>query len=408
MSIKSVIGASVVSSFATTALLTMHPAAYAASAFATVASAVSCATSGSCVSGSNTSSGPGVSGTSAKGYGVEGISTSNDGLKGISTSSNGLSASSTSSYGVKGESSTNYAVYAASKSGGGVLATTSNTSDTKQAAVTGNDLSTNGSDNDGVLGTVTNGNYGVEGTSGDDARGGVAGSATSGVGVRAASNSGQALVAQSTSDEALFAMTSSGHEAAEIANRGGAVGLVAEAGIVAIQGIGLGHGDPLMLQTSNGSQTSTVFYVDANGNVHYAGSLESFAETPSGATVSSYGTTTTRPTVEDTGTAHLTAGTAAVALDPTFAATIDRTSAYRVFITPAGETRGLFVASRSLRGFTVREVQGGRSSTDFDYRIVAIAAGHADQHMARIDPASIPNMPMPKPHVARTRTRATR
>ena len=42
-----------------------------------------------------------------------------------------------------------------------------------------------------------------------------------------------------------------------------------------------------------------------------------------------------------------------------------------VFITPAGDSRGLYVANRTLAGFWVRENQGGRSTLFFDYRIVA-------------------------------------
>jgi hypothetical protein len=58
----------------------------------------------------------------------------------------------------------------------------------------------------------------------------------------------------------------------------------------------------------------------------------------------------------------LVSGVAVVRLDPTFAASIDPTMAYRVFVTPAGDTRGLFVATRGATGFVVRESQAGRST----------------------------------------------
>jgi len=99
------------------------------------------------------------------------------------------------------------------------------------------------------------------------------------------------------------------------------------------------------------------------------------------------------PTVEDTGTAQLVGGSAAVRLDHTFAATIEPTIAYRVFLTPGGDTRGLYVATKTAGGFIVREAQGGRSSVSFDYRIVATAAGQAGQRMTIASAATLPHAP---------------
>ena len=42
-----------------------------------------------------------------------------------------------------------------------------------------------------------------------------------------------------------------------------------------------------------------------------------------------------------------------------------------MFLTPLGDTRGLYVSAKSPRSFTVRETQGGRATLAFDYRIVA-------------------------------------
>jgi hypothetical protein len=55
---------------------------------------------------------------------------------------------------------------------------------------------------------------------------------------------------------------------------------------------------------------------------------------------------------------------------------------YRVFLTPSGDTRGLFVAMRTVNGFIVRESQGGHATVSFDYRIVATALGQAGERMA--------------------------
>src|SRR5262249_26347515 len=70
---------------------------------------------------------------------------------------------------------------------------------------------------------------------------------------------------------------------------------------------------------------------------------------------------------EDFGTAKLKRGRTVVKLDADFARLIQRD--YRVFLTPEGDCRGLYVR-KSATNFEVREVQGGRSNVAFSYRIV--------------------------------------
>ena len=81
-----------------------------------------------------------------------------------------------------------------------------------------------------------------------------------------------------------------------------------------------------------------------------------------------------------------------------FAASIDSATAYRVFVTPAGDTRGLFVSSRSPAGLVVREAQIGHSTVAFDYRVVATALGKTGQRMAPVNAAidaSFAKAPLP-------------
>jgi hypothetical protein len=94
-----------------------------------------------------------------------------------------------------------------------------------------------------------------------------------------------------------------------------------------------------------------------------------------------------------------------VELDPTFARTLDTQRTYQVFLTPGGDTRGLYVASKSPSQFVVREVQGGHGTFPFDYHIYGTALGKATQHMtfmqphARLLPAPqhpLGRQPMPK------------
>jgi len=52
-----------------------------------------------------------------------------------------------------------------------------------------------------------------------------------------------------------------------------------------------------------------------------------------------------------------------------------------VFLTPSGDCKGLYVGQRSAGGFEVRELGGGTSSIEFDYRIVAERRGYENIRM---------------------------
>jgi hypothetical protein len=133
--------------------------------------------------------------------------------------------------------------------------------------------------------------------------------------------------------------------------------------------------------------STTIFYghdtvTGANCTINYdaamtctgtvsGSALRSSVRTADGRTVPTYTREERRASIEDVGTAAISAGIARVALDPSFAAAIAPDAPYHVFVTPLGDTRGLYVAATTARGFTVLEAQGGRSALSFDYRIVA-------------------------------------
>ena len=91
--------------------------------------------------------------------------------------------------------------------------------------------------------------------------------------------------------------------------------------------------------------------------------------TASGQHVLAYAAESASETLEDVGTGRMVGGIASVAIDRAFGSTIDR-SAYHVFLTPKGDA-SLYVAEKNPAGFVVRETHGGRSTLDFDYRIIA-------------------------------------
>ena len=97
-----------------------------------------------------------------------------------------------------------------------------------------------------------------------------------------------------------------------------------------------------------------------------------------------FGARSTRATLEDTGTARLNAGEATVRFDAAFESAIDASRGYQVFLTPDGDTRGLYIAAKYEGGFVVRETEHGRSSLFFDYRVVAHPYDATDERLPRL------------------------
>ena len=150
---------------------------------------------------------------------------------------------------------------------------------------------------------------------------------------------------------------------------------------------------PAMAVTTNYAQGSGVTFfeaydnagtllasIDDGGNMHLAGLLYTSGSCHSGCmptrnvtntTVVAYTPRQSSPTIEDFDEAQLTNGTAFVHINADFRATIDPASHYFVFVTPHGDSRGLYVTDETATGFWVRENGGGRTTMAFDYRIVA-------------------------------------
>jgi hypothetical protein len=106
-----------------------------------------------------------------------------------------------------------------------------------------------------------------------------------------------------------------------------------------------------------------------------------------------YAVEATQPMFEDFGSAWLEGGQARVELDSIFAATVNTGIKYHVFLTPrSGETKGLAVVAQDAGGFTAQEAQGGRSSYEFDYRVMAKVRGH---ERTRLEPFTLPPVPTP-------------
>lgn len=158
-----------------------------------------------------------------------------------------------------------------------------------------------------------------------------------------------------------------------------------------VEGASSGTGSAIM-QMFDGASNLDLDLSD-RGDLFVAGHLYTSGNCSSGCMVggkrvrslSEYAPRETVPTMEDLGEGQLTGGSAVIALEPKFASAIDQHANYLVFLTPEGDCRGLYVAQKTSTAFTVRELQGGRSSLQFNYRIVAKPYGDSAARLPMTD-----------------------
>jgi hypothetical protein len=129
--------------------------------------------------------------------------------------------------------------------------------------------------------------------------------------------------------------------------------------------------------------------LDCSGNISTGASLESVHRNGRGQRVVAYAPESATSTVEDVGTARIAGGVGYVRIDQAFAAMMDGRW-YYVFLTPLGDTRGLYVSLKTATGFQVRESERGRSSLNFDYRIVAHPLDAGDDRLPPAQPNASP------------------
>jgi len=148
----------------------------------------------------------------------------------------------------------------------------------------------------------------------------------------------------------------------------------------AVAAVCLNGGAAIQAVTSLTSTYTLLMTLDCGGNLTVAGTIMSQSamvdtKTVDGRDVAAYQARQTQATIEDFGEGQIVGGIGSVRLNADFASTIDRRGGYLVFITPEGDSRGLYVEHKTGAGFEVRESQGGRSTIAFSYRIVAHPMG---------------------------------
>jgi hypothetical protein len=123
----------------------------------------------------------------------------------------------------------------------------------------------------------------------------------------------------------------------------------------------------------------------ANGNLGASGSKPAVVALPDNRVVELYAMESPELWFEDFGSGQLRGGVGEVALEPTFALSVNTGTDYHVFLTPNGDCEGLYVAQKTATGFQVRELRGGKSNITFDYRIVAKRRGYEDVRMDQLE-----------------------
>lgn len=134
---------------------------------------------------------------------------------------------------------------------------------------------------------------------------------------------------------------------------------------------------------AHGSHYGGTCLMDVSGNLLCNGSKSAVVPVDGGARkVALYAVEAPENWFEDFGSGQLVNGSARVELESIFAQTVDTELDYHVFLTPNGESKGLYVKQKTATSFEVRENEGGTSNLAFDYRIVARRRGYENIRLA--------------------------
>jgi hypothetical protein len=134
------------------------------------------------------------------------------------------------------------------------------------------------------------------------------------------------------------------------------------------------------------------YAVYCHGNFAATGTKSAIVPHPDGSCRKLYCLESPETWFEDFGVARLMDGTVTVQLDPDFTAVV-RNDAYHIFLTPQGDSNGLYVSSQSPTSFTVKEQHAGTSTLPFSYRVVAKRKDVVAPRMERVTLEEVPKPP---------------
>lgn len=119
----------------------------------------------------------------------------------------------------------------------------------------------------------------------------------------------------------------------------------------------------------------TFCQVNYSADLYCDGTITASVHAADNTRIQTYSVQSSENWIEDFGSGQLQNGRATITLDPTFAKTINTGLDYHVFLTPNGDSKGLYVTAKGPGSFEVRESNGGASTIAFDYRIVGKRLG---------------------------------
>jgi len=354
-----------------------------------------------------------IAGTGTTGdVGVEGSSDTSTGVWGDSTSGNGVYGVTGSGYGVYGTAvGSGRGGYFTNGSEGTAALYASNSATSDAIAIQGQTTSTGGpsvyggaSGNDayGIYGAAFgNGGTGVYGIAAGtfDSTGvasvGVGGFATQSIGV---------LGVDGTYSHSFDALEAYGYSAGiwgdtDVAGNGVVVASVAgtadnnsaayfynkSASFSTVVAYNEYPGNNGLFELVNASSPAGTCGIGGSGDLSCTGQLKSLVSASGGARkVETYAMQSPENWMEDFGSGSLERGVAIVKIDSAFAETVTGDASYHVFITPNGDSKGLYVIRKTATTFEVRESGGGVSTLTFDYRIVAKRRGYETQRLTDV------------------------
>jgi len=263
----------------------------------------------------------------------------------------GIEASASNGYGVSGTTSSGTGVYGSTSSGGNGVEGISSSLTEQEAGVLGV----------GNTASILGGSYNIySGVWGD--------TGTSSTSVAPA----WAIGVLGTADDShagVFLNNSSGWSTMYIQNYGTG---------------GTGAAMPGLFSTLNASTRTGTCGIGGNGDLTCTGQVKTLAPTSGARMVETYAMHSPENWMEDFGSGALQNGVAVVNIDPAYAETVSQKADYHVFITPNGNSNGLYVFRKTAASFEVHESGGGTSSLSFDYRIVAKRRGYEAQRLTDV------------------------
>jgi hypothetical protein len=345
----------------------------------------------------------GVYGYSAGSAGVAGNSSTGNGVQGSASTGTAVRAIGDTGYGLFGSTSSGQAVAGSAQSGiGGSFSNNSNSNATVQAtnyASGSSALLTNSSSSQpAVVGINAGAFVGVYGYSPQGQGIGIEGNSIAGIGVYAATNAQSTgfQLGSFTGPVALWADSTppSGNgggiavRASANSNNAGYFTNNSQYSTIYSYNYGSGGDATGIFNTLEAGSPGGVCGFGGKGDLTCTGQVKTLATMGSGArTVETYAMQSPENWMEDFGSGTLQGGVATITLDSEFAETVSATADYHVFLTPRGDSKGLYVTNVTATGFEVHESSGGKSSLGFDYRIVAKRRGFETQRMTDVTEA---------------------